>query len=43
MGSWVERTHGKAAAEGPGQTRRQLADQAFPHLPADQLGGTTGE
>ena len=43
MGSWVERTHGKAVAEGQGWARWQLAYQEIPHLFADKLGGKTGE
>ena len=43
MGSWVERTHGKAVAEGQGWARWQLADWEVPHLHADKPGGTTRE
>ena len=43
IGSWAERTHGKAAAEGPRWARWQLVDWAVTHSHADKLGGTTGE
>ena len=43
MGSRVERTHGRAAAGGPGQARWWLADRVVPHWSADKPGGTTGE
>ena len=43
MGSWIERTHDKAAAGGLGWARRRLADWAVPHSRAVKLGGTTGE
>ena len=36
--NWVERTHGKAMAGGPGWAQWQLV---VPHLHADKLGGTT--
>ena len=47
----VERTHGMAAAGGPGQVRQwqveqvrqPLAEWVVPHLHSDKLGGTTGE
>ena len=51
MGSWAERTEGKAATGGQGwerwwltdQVRQWLVEWAVPHLHADKLGGTTGE
>ena len=43
MGTWAERTLGKAVAELPGQARLQIEDWPVPHLRADKLGGTTGE
>ena len=50
-GSWVERTHSKAAAGGPGWARHWLVDKArqwlaewvVPHSHVDKLGGTTGK
>ena len=50
MGSWLEMTHSKAAARGPGWARQQLVDPArqqlgdwaVPHSCADKLGGTMG-
>ena len=43
MGSWVEKTLGKAVAGGLGWERLQLAEQVAPHLRADELGGRTRE
>ena len=51
MGSWAEKTCGKAAAGGPrqvwwqlvDQARRWLADWAVPHSHADKPGGATRE
>ena len=40
-GSWVERTHGKAAAGGPGRARQWLAEWVVPHLGSEKTGGTT--
>ena len=42
-GSWLEMTHSKAAARGPGWARQQLVEQAVPHVHMDKLGGTNGE
>ena len=50
MGSREEKTHGKAAAGGPGLARQQLiepvrwrlVEQVVPHSCADKLGGTRG-
>ena len=51
MGSWRERTCGKAVVGGPGWARWQMADLArwqiveweVLHLGADKSGGTTRE
>ena len=42
MGSRVERTHGRAAAGGPGQARWWLADRVVPHWSADKPGEQLG-
>ena len=43
MGSWAERTHGKAAAGGPGWARQWLVESVVLHSSADKPGGTTRE